>query len=111
MARMKMVGALLLIVYVSLVGAQIHHVVGGDRGSTKASEVQEWLFDKVFKVGDKLCESCDRSLYDEKREKEREVWERRHCEREESDENDFFFLNKNFGSQSDSDKWQKRLRI
>ena len=45
MARMKMVGALLLIVYVSLVGAQIHHVVGGDRGSTKASEVQEWLFD------------------------------------------------------------------
>ena len=41
MARMKMVVALLLIVYVSLVGAQIHHVVGSDRGSAKASEVKE----------------------------------------------------------------------
>ena len=61
-----------------------------DHGLTKASEVKEWMSDKVFRVGDKICKSCDRSLYDEKREKERELWERRHYEREESDKTDFF---------------------
>ena len=53
LAGMKMAFALLLIVYVSLVGAQIHHVVGDNRGSAKASEVKDWLFDKVFRVGAK----------------------------------------------------------
>ncbi len=55
MAGMKvLVAVLLLVVYVSLVGAQSHHVVGGDRGWAKASEVTEWLSDKVFRVGDKI---------------------------------------------------------
>lgn len=67
MAGVKMVVALLFFVYVSWVGvgvgAQSHHVVGGDRGWAKASEVTEWLSDKVFRVGDKICKSCDYSFY------------------------------------------------
>ena len=64
MAGMKvLVAVLLLVVYVSLVGAQSHHVVGGDRGWAKASEVTEWLSDKVFRVGDKICEYCDCFLF------------------------------------------------
>ena len=41
MVGMKMVVALLLIIYVSLVGAQIYHVVGDNHGSAKAFEVKE----------------------------------------------------------------------
>ncbi|KAL6332747.1 hypothetical protein AAG906_015008 [Vitis piasezkii] len=54
MAGVKMIVALLLVVYVSWVGAQTHHVVGGDRGWAKSSEVRDWLSDKVFRVGDKI---------------------------------------------------------
>ena len=62
MAGVKMIVALLLVVYVSWVGAQTHHVVGGDRGWAKSSEVRDWLSDKVFRVGDKICKPCDHFL-------------------------------------------------
>uniref|UniRef100_A0A7N0VDL3 Phytocyanin domain-containing protein n=1 Tax=Kalanchoe fedtschenkoi TaxID=63787 RepID=A0A7N0VDL3_KALFE len=37
-----------------LVGAQVHHVVGGDRGWDPDSGVGSWSSGRVFSVGDKL---------------------------------------------------------
>ncbi|CBI33124.3 unnamed protein product, partial [Vitis vinifera] len=54
MAEVKLVVALLLLVYVSWAGALVHHVVGGDRGWDTSSDVQAWLSNKVFRVGDKI---------------------------------------------------------
>ena len=59
MAGVKLVVALLLLVYVSWAGALVHHVVGGDRGWDTSSDVQAWLSNKVFRVGDKICKACD----------------------------------------------------
>ncbi|KAL5576327.1 hypothetical protein UlMin_018026 [Ulmus minor] len=36
------------------VGAQVHHVVGGDRGWEAASDVATWSSGKIFRVGDKI---------------------------------------------------------
>ncbi|KAA8520175.1 hypothetical protein F0562_014431 [Nyssa sinensis] len=36
------------------VGAQVHHVVGGDRGWDPSSDVGSWSSDRVFRVGDKI---------------------------------------------------------
>lgn len=49
----------LAIISVSLggnwVGAQVHHVVGGDRGWDLSSGVGSWSSGRTFSVGDKLC--------------------------------------------------------
>ncbi|KAI4295160.1 hypothetical protein MLD38_040595 [Melastoma candidum] len=36
------------------VGAQVHHVVGGDRGWESGSDVRSWSKGRIFRVGDKL---------------------------------------------------------
>ncbi|RVX08087.1 Uclacyanin 1 [Vitis vinifera] len=54
MAGVKLVVALLLLVYVSWAGALVHHVVGGDRGWDTSSDIEAWLSNKVFRVGDKI---------------------------------------------------------
>ncbi|KAF8410801.1 hypothetical protein HHK36_003338 [Tetracentron sinense] len=36
------------------VGAQVHHVVGGDRGWDSASNIESWSSGRVFRVGDKI---------------------------------------------------------
>ncbi|KAF3451806.1 hypothetical protein FNV43_RR07902 [Rhamnella rubrinervis] len=36
------------------VGAQVHHVVGGDRGWDPSTDVASWSSGKSFRVGDKL---------------------------------------------------------
>lgn len=36
--------------------AEVHHVVGGDRGWDLPSNVDAWSSGRVFRVGDKLCE-------------------------------------------------------
>ncbi|TQD98765.1 hypothetical protein C1H46_015674 [Malus baccata] len=41
----------------SLVGAQVHHVVGGDRGWDPSSDLASWSSGKTFRAGDKMCES------------------------------------------------------
>ncbi|KAJ9689884.1 hypothetical protein PVL29_012514 [Vitis rotundifolia] len=54
MAGVKLVVALLLLVYVSWAGALVHHVVGGDRGWDTSSDIEAWSSNKVFRVGDKI---------------------------------------------------------
>ncbi|KAK9268205.1 hypothetical protein L1049_010648 [Liquidambar formosana] len=59
---MSMAGAKLLIalVIISLslggkwVEAQVHHVVGGDRGWDSSSSVGSWSSGRIFRVGDKI---------------------------------------------------------
>ncbi|EOY28875.1 Copper binding protein 9, putative [Theobroma cacao] len=57
MAIVKMVMAL-VIMAASLggkwVGAQVHHVVGGDRGWDPSSDVASWSSGRSFRVGDKI---------------------------------------------------------
>ncbi|KAF8033213.1 hypothetical protein BT93_D1962 [Corymbia citriodora subsp. variegata] len=52
------VSAAAVLVLVSLnagwAGAQVHHVVGGDRGWDASSGVGSWSSGRVFRVGDKL---------------------------------------------------------
>uniref|UniRef100_A0A5B7A0F5 Putative Copper binding protein 9 n=1 Tax=Davidia involucrata TaxID=16924 RepID=A0A5B7A0F5_DAVIN len=36
------------------VGAQVHHVVGGDRGWDPSSDVGSWSSGRIFRVGDKI---------------------------------------------------------
>ncbi|KAM1797201.1 hypothetical protein ACFX11_037344 [Malus domestica] len=38
----------------SLVGAQVHHVVGGDRGWDPSSDLASWSSGKTFRAGDKM---------------------------------------------------------
>ncbi|KAK3433507.1 hypothetical protein EUGRSUZ_D01394 [Eucalyptus grandis] len=56
-ARVAAVSAAVLVL-ISLnagwVGAQVHHVVGGDRGWDPSSGVGSWSAGRVFRVGDKL---------------------------------------------------------
>lgn len=60
-AGLKMVIVALVIISVSLggkwvgVGAQVHHVVGGDRGWDPSSDVSSWPSGRIFRVGDKIC--------------------------------------------------------
>ncbi|KAI6704123.1 hypothetical protein NL676_013259 [Syzygium grande] len=55
---MAVAAAAAVLVLVSLnarwVGAQVHHVVGGDRGWDASSAVGSWSSGRVFRVGDKL---------------------------------------------------------
>ena len=37
--------------------AQVHHVVGGDRGWDVSYDIASWASGKTFRVGDKICES------------------------------------------------------
>ncbi|KAK8551663.1 hypothetical protein V6N13_120111 [Hibiscus sabdariffa] len=37
-----------------MVGAQMHHVVGGDRGWDPSSDVASWSSSRSFSVGDKI---------------------------------------------------------
>ncbi|KAF5472711.1 hypothetical protein F2P56_009405 [Juglans regia] len=57
-AMLKMVVFALFIISVSLggkwVGAQVHHVVGDDRGWDPASDLSSWSSGKTFRVGDKI---------------------------------------------------------
>lgn len=50
--------ALVMIVSVSLEGkwveAQVHHVVGGDRGWDPATNLSSWCSGRIFRVGDKI---------------------------------------------------------
>ncbi|KAE7995295.1 hypothetical protein FH972_000111 [Carpinus fangiana] len=60
MAGLKMAILALVIISVSLggkwvgVGAQVHHVVGGDRGWDRSSDVSSWPSDRIFRIGDKI---------------------------------------------------------
>jgi len=46
----------LVLVLVSLNdGAQVHHVVGGDRGWHPYSDIGSWSSARTFRVGDKIC--------------------------------------------------------
>lgn len=40
----------------TVAGAQVHHVVGEDRGWDPSSDVASWSSQRVFRVGDKICE-------------------------------------------------------
>ncbi|MBA0694712.1 hypothetical protein Goari_004986, partial [Gossypium aridum] len=40
---------------VKWVGAQVHHVVGGDRGWDPSFDVASWSSGRIFRVGDKIC--------------------------------------------------------
>ncbi|KAF5474917.1 hypothetical protein F2P56_006769 [Juglans regia] len=59
-ALMKMVDvALVLLISLSQLGgnwveAQVHHVVGGDRGWDQSSDVSSWSSARNFRVGDKI---------------------------------------------------------
>jgi hypothetical protein len=61
MAGLKMAILALVIISVSLGGkwvgveAQMHHVVGGDRGWDRSSDVSSWPSDRIFRIGDKIC--------------------------------------------------------
>ncbi|KAJ9129248.1 hypothetical protein P3X46_033954 [Hevea brasiliensis] len=58
MAAAKTWVALVLVVSMSLggkwVGAQVHHVVGEDRGWDPSTDVASWSSGKTFRVGDKI---------------------------------------------------------
>ncbi|PRQ28301.1 putative cupredoxin [Rosa chinensis] len=62
MAGLKVVFVVLAISFSlggNWVGAQVHHVVGGDRGWDPAnSDLTSWSSGKSFMVGDTLCEVC-----------------------------------------------------
>lgn len=63
MVGVKMVKALVMIMAVALslglggqwAAAQVHHVVGGDRGWDSSSDVASWSAGRVFRAGDKIC--------------------------------------------------------
>lgn len=48
-----LVGVLMAVA--SPVGAQVHHVVGGDVGWDPSSDIALWSAGKIFRVGDKIC--------------------------------------------------------
>ncbi|KAK6932811.1 Phytocyanin domain [Dillenia turbinata] len=52
------VGVMLLMILVSFGGkrveAEVHHVVGGDRGWDLSSDVLGWCSSRIFRVGDKI---------------------------------------------------------
>ncbi|KAL2495531.1 Uclacyanin 1 [Forsythia ovata] len=60
MAGVKVLIAHVLVVLVSVslrrqeVSAQVHHVVGGDRGWDPDSDIASWLSGRVFRQGDKI---------------------------------------------------------
>ncbi|KAI5330790.1 PREDICTED: mavicyanin [Prunus dulcis] len=56
---LKVVVAIVVLATVSLggicgVGAQLHHVVGGDRGWDPSSDLASWSSNKTFRVGDNI---------------------------------------------------------
>ena len=58
MAIVKMVMALVFMAAslgVKWAGAQVHHVVGGDRGWDPSTDVASWSSGRSFRVGDKIC--------------------------------------------------------
>lgn len=58
---MKMLRTLLVVALVSFAnggeraGAQVHHVVGDDRGWALSTDLHSWISGRVFKIGDILC--------------------------------------------------------
>ncbi|CAA2992166.1 mavicyanin-like isoform X1 [Olea europaea subsp. europaea] len=60
MAGVKVSVALVLVVLISIsfkgkeVSAQVHHVVGFDRGWDPDSDINSWLSGRLFRVGDKI---------------------------------------------------------
>lgn len=44
------------------VGAQVHHVVGGDRGWDPSTDIASWSSARIFSVGDKICKRPPLSL-------------------------------------------------
>lgn len=63
MAGLKNIVAVALVMIVSMslegkwVGAQVHHVVGGDRGWDPATNLSSWRSGRIFRVGDKICKT------------------------------------------------------
>ena len=56
MAVVKKMLMLLVLVSVSLgVGAQVHHIVGGERGWDPYADLGLWSSARTFRVGDKIC--------------------------------------------------------
>ncbi|OMO76850.1 Plastocyanin-like protein [Corchorus capsularis] len=51
---LKMMVMALLVMAGKRVGAQVHHVVGGDRGWDPSSDVASWSSGRSFAVGDKI---------------------------------------------------------
>jgi len=45
------------------VEAQVHHVVGADRGWDQTSDLVSWAAGRVFRVGDQICKSLILSLF------------------------------------------------
>ncbi|XVE87692.1 hypothetical protein DITRI_Ditri19aG0008000 [Diplodiscus trichospermus] len=57
MVTVKMVMALVVMAAslgVKRAGAQVHHVVGGDRGWDPSSDLASWSSGRIFRVGDKI---------------------------------------------------------
>ncbi|CAN6552670.1 unnamed protein product [Malus baccata var. baccata] len=54
----------------SLVGAQVYHVVGGDRGWDPSSDLASWSSDKTFRAGDKMSYSTAHGYIAEVKSKE-----------------------------------------
>lgn len=58
---MKMLRTLLVVALVSFAnggeraGAQVHHVVGDDRGWALSTDLDSWISGRLFKIGDILC--------------------------------------------------------
>ncbi|MCD7466071.1 hypothetical protein HAX54_002421 [Datura stramonium] len=38
----------------TVAGAQVHHVVGDDRGWDPSTDVASWSSERIFRVGDKI---------------------------------------------------------
>lgn len=45
------------------VRAEVHHVVGGDRGWEPSNIIGDWSSSRVFTVGDIICKYSSLSLY------------------------------------------------
>ncbi len=61
MAGLKNIVVVVALVIISMslevnwVGAQVHHVVGGDRGWDPSTDISSWCSGRIFRVGDKIC--------------------------------------------------------
>lgn len=57
-ARIFLVVAIVFTAVATVVvaGAPVHHVVGEDRGWDPSTDITSWYSQRVFRVGDKICE-------------------------------------------------------